>query len=55
MGNFDIDIGISNNDYDKLGQFHSLFNWESLIKRETCIITTNKSTIDLILSKKQSF
>ena len=33
MGDFNIDIGISNSDHDKLEQFCSLFNLKSLIKK----------------------
>ena len=35
MGNFNIDIDISNSDPDKLEKFCSLFNLQSLIKKET--------------------
>ena len=52
MGNFNTDIGISNSDHVKLEQFCSLFNLQSLIKKETCITKANKSTIDLILTNK---
>ena len=52
MGDFNIDIGISNSDHDKLKQFCSLFKLKSLIKKETCITKTHKSTIDLILTNK---
>ena len=37
---------------DKLEQFCSLFNLQSLIKKETCIKKSHKSTIDLILASK---
>ena len=33
MGDFNIDIGISNNDHGKLEQFCSLFNLQTLIKK----------------------
>ena len=50
---FNIDIGISNTDHDKLEQFCSLFNLKSLIKvAETCIAKTHKSNIELILTNK---
>ena len=52
MGNFNIEIGISNGDHDKLEKFCSLFNLQSLIKKETCITKTHKSTIDLTLTNK---
>ena len=52
VGDFNIDIGISNSDHDKLEQFYSLFNLQSLIKKETCITKTHKSFIDLILTNK---
>ena len=52
MGNFNIDIDISNSDPDKLEKFCSLFNLQSLIKKETYITKTHKSTIDLILTNK---
>ena len=55
MGDFNIDIGISNNDHDKLEQFCSFFNKKSLTKKETCITNTHKSTIDLILTNKPLF
>ena len=42
MGDFNIDIGISNTDHDKLKEFRSLFNLQSLIKKETCITKTHK-------------
>ena len=50
MGDFNIDIGISNSDHDRLEQFCSLFNLQFLIKKETCVTKTHKSTIDLILA-----
>ena len=50
MGDFNIDIGISNSDYDKLKQFCNLFNLQYLIKKEACITKALKSTIDLILT-----
>ena len=52
MGDFNVDISISNSDHNKLEQFCSLFDLQSLIKKETCIIKVHKSTIALILSKK---
>ena len=52
MGDFNIDIGISNSDHDKLEQFCNLFSLKSSIKKETCITKTYKSTIDLILTNK---
>ena len=33
MGDFNLDIGISNSDSGKLEQFRSLFNVQSLIKK----------------------
>ena len=45
MGNFNIDVGISNRDHVKLEQFCSLFNLESLIKKETYIATFVKSLL----------
>ena len=33
MGDFNLDIGISNNDSGKLEQFRSLLNVQSLIKK----------------------
>ena len=41
MGDFNIDISISNSDHDKLEQFCSLFNLQVLMKKETSI---NKNT-----------
>ena len=41
IGDFNIDISISNSDHDKLEQFCSLFNLQVLMKKETCI---NKNT-----------
>ena len=55
MGDFNIDIAISNTDHDKLKEFRSLFNLQSLIKKETCITKTHKSAIHLILTNKQFF
>ena len=52
MGDFNIDIGVSKSDHDKLEQFWSLFNLQSLIKKETYITKTHKSSIDLILTNK---
>ena len=46
-GDFNINIGS-----DKLEQFCSLFNLQSLLKKETYITKTHKSTIDLILTNK---
>ena len=47
-----IQILVLNSDHDKLEQFCSLFNLQSLIKKETCITKTHKSTTDLILTNK---
>ena len=55
MGDFNIDIGISNNDHEKLEQLYSFFSQNFLIKKETCITKTHKSTIDLILTNKPFF
>ena len=52
IGDFNIDIGISNSDHDKLEHICSLFDLKSLIKKETCITKTHPSTIDLILTNK---
>ena len=52
MGDFNVDISISNSDHNKLEQFCSLFNLQSLIKKDTCIIKVHKSTIALILTNK---
>ena len=43
MGDFNIDIGISNSDHEKLEQFCSLFNLKFLTKKETYITKTHKS------------
>ena len=48
MGDFNIDIGISNSDYDKSEKFCSLFNLKSLIKKDK----SHKSIIVLVLTKK---
>ena len=48
MGDFNVDISISNSDHNKLEQFCSLFDLQSLIKKETCIIKVHKSTIALM-------
>ena len=37
VGDFNIDIGISNSDHDKLEQFCSLFNLQSLIKKKLAL------------------
>ena len=50
MRDFNIDIAVSNSDHDKLEQFCSLFNLQSLIKKETCMTKAPKSNIDLILT-----
>ena len=42
MGDFNIDVGISNRDHDKVEQFCSLFNLKSLIRKETCITKMHK-------------
>ena len=53
IGDFNIDIGVSNSDYDKLEHVCSLFNLQSLIKKETCMTKAPKSNIDLILTNKR--
>ena len=55
MGDFDMDIGISNSDHKKLDQFCTLFNLKSLIEKETYITKSHKLTIDLILTNKAVF
>ena len=52
MGNFNIDIGISNSDHGKLEYFSRFVNLKSLIKKETCIKKAHKPTIDLIQTNK---
>ena len=53
IGDFNINIDISNSHHDKLKQFCSLFHLKLLIKKETFITKTHKPSIDLILTNKR--
>ena len=46
MTDFNVDISISNSGHGKLELFCSLFNLKFLIKKETCVTKTHKSTIN---------
>ena len=49
-GDFNIDIGLSYGEHDKLEEFCAIFNLTSLINKETCFTSNHKSIIDLILT-----
>ena len=42
MGDFKVDIDISNSNNDKSEQFCSFFNLQHLLKKEICITKTHK-------------
>ena len=52
MGDFNIGIGLSYGEHDKLEEFCTLFDLQSLIDKETCFTNKHKSIIDLILINK---
>ena len=54
MGDFNIDITNKGVELDKLDEFCDLFNLTNLITSPTCFTKTHKSTIDLILTNKES-
>ena len=55
MGDFSIDITNKGVELDKLDEFCDLFNLTNLITSPTCFTKTHKSTIELILTKKESY
>ena len=54
MGDFNIDVKNRGVEFDKLDEFCDLFNLTNLITSPTCFTKTHKSTIDLILTNKES-
>ena len=54
MEDFNIDITNKGVEMDKLDEFCDLFNLINLITSPTCFTKTHKSTIDLILTNKES-
>ena len=54
MGEFNIDVTNRGVEFDKLDEFCDLFNLTKLITSPTCFTKTHKSTIDLILTNKES-
>ena len=54
MGDFNIDVTNRGVEFDKLDEFCDLFNLTNLITSPTCFTKTHKSTIDLILTNKES-
>ena len=54
MGSFNIDVTNTGVEFDKLHEFCDLFNLTNLITSPTCFTKTYKSTIDLILTNKES-
>ena len=55
MGDFNIDVKLEGNGYQKLEEFCDMFNLANLVDTETCVTDSHKSTIDLILTNKSSF
>ena len=54
MGNFNIDVKDKTNpNFDKFSEFCDTFSLSNLIKDYTCFAKTLKSSIDLILTKKE--
>ena len=54
MGDVNTDITNRGVEFDKLDEFCDLFNLTNLITSPTCFTKTHKSTIDLILTNKES-
>ena len=54
MGDFNIDVANRGVEFDKLDGFCNLFNLKNLISSPRCFTKTHKSTIDLILTNKES-
>ena len=54
MGGFNIDVTNRGVEFDKLDEFYDLFSLTNLITSLMCFIKTHKSTINLILTKKES-
>ena len=54
MGDFNIDITNKGVELDKLDEFCDLLHLTNLITSPTCFTKTHKSTIDLILTNKES-
>ena len=54
VGEFNIDIGLSYGEPDE-EEFCTLFNLQSLIKKDTCFKNNHKSITDLILTNKPNF
>ena len=54
MGDFNIDVTNRGVEFDKLDEFYDLFSLTNLITSLMCFIKTHKSTINLILTKKES-
>ena len=54
MGDFNIDVTNRGVEFDKLDEFWDLFNLTNLTTSATCFTKTHKSTIDLILTNKES-
>ena len=52
IGDFNIDVNTTGVEVDKLDVFCDLFDLTNLIKIETCCTKSQKSTIDLFLTKK---
>ena len=47
MGDFNIDVKLKGNDYEKLKEFCEIFNVISLVDNGTCVTNSHKSTIDV--------
>ena len=54
MGDFNIDVKLKGNGYQKREELCDMFNLTNLVDTETCVTNFNKSAIDLILTKKPS-
>ena len=54
MGDFNIDVANRGVEFDKLDGFCNLFNLKNFISSPRCFTKTHKSTIDLILTNKES-
>ena len=54
MGDFTINVANRGVEFDKLDEFCDLVNLTNLIISPTCFTKTHKSTIDLILTNKES-
>ena len=56
MGDFNIDVKDKTNlNFDKFSEFCDTFSMSNLVKVYTCFTKTHKSSIDLILTKKNRF